>query len=335
MSEYAIDIQDLTKTFDHKTVVNHVNLQVKKGSVFGFLGSNGSGKTTMIRMICGLLTPTSGSGRCLGYDIKTQSAEIKTKIGYMPQRFSLYSGLTVYENLQFFANIYLNRPLIIPNAATDLHSIESVPTNECSLPTHGMSTEQVIPPKQAIQNILEELELTPYVNQKAGNLSGGWKQRLALACCLLHKPELLFLDEPTAGVDPKARKDFWNYLHKIAMRDGTTVLVTTHYMDEAEKCTELAYINLGRLLYTGSTRELIPFSKVQTYVVEGSHDSINQLNYKLSKAYPQLLVSVVNNDLRISSRDTEQLHNMTREENAYVFKAVTPSFEEVFIGLMQ
>ena len=300
MTQYAIDVQGLTKVFDNKIAVDKVSLKVKKGSVFGFLGSNGSGKTTMIRMICGILTPTEGSGQCLGLNIETDSDIIKTKIGYMPQKFSLYSKLTVYENLRFFADVY-----------------------------------QIADHKKEIDNILVELGLMKYKNFLAANLSGGWKQRLTLACCLLHKPELLFLDEPTAGVDPKARKDFWNYLHKISIRDGTTILVTTHYMDEAEKCTDLAYINLGKLLYSGTTKELIPFSKVKTYEVEGNRKDLNNLSVLAEKTYPDLLVSMVNNDLRISSNNITLLKKFIENENLYKLKEVHPSFEEVFIGLMQ
>lgn len=300
MSELAIDIQGLTKIFNHKTVVDHISLQVKKGSVFGFLGSNGSGKTTTIRMICGLLTPSEGEGQCLGYNIKTQGADIKRKIAYMPQHFSLYNGLTVDENLQFIAAVY------------EIKDVES-----------------------AIEAILEDLELTPYRGIKAANLSGGWKQRLALSCCLLHKPELLFLDEPTAGVDPKARKEFWNYLHKISIRDGTTVLVTTHYMDEAEKCTDLAYISLGKLLYSGSSEELIPFSKVKTYLIDTDREGINRLSEIIAQAYPGLLVSIVNNDLRVSSNQLELMQRFLKEQTQDAPKEVPPSFEEVFIGLMQ
>ena len=301
MTDFAIETTGLTKSFDHKIVVDNISLKVKKGAVFGFLGSNGSGKTTTIRMICGLLTPTQGPGQCLGFDITRQQAEIKNHIGYMPQKFSLYSGLTVYENLQFFAHIY-----------------------------------QLSNARQAINEVLEDLELIPYKNIKAGNLSGGWKQRMTLGCSLLHKPELLFLDEPTAGVDPKARKDFWDYLHKISRRDGTTILVTTHYMDEAEKCTDLAYINLGTLLYSGTTKDLIPFSKVKTLVLLDADTSMqNQLNEQTAHHYPKLLVSLVNNDLRISSSDLTLLDNFRHKESQFHFKEVTPSFEEVFIGLMQ
>lgn len=300
MTKSAIHIQGITKIFDHKTVVDHISLDVKQGAIFGFLGSNGSGKTTTIRMICGLLTPTEGTGECLGFDIRTQAAEIKKQIGYMPQKFCLYNNLSVLENLQFFATLY-----------------------------------QLSHPKQAIENILEDLLLQPYRNIKAGHLSGGWKQRLTLACCLVHQPQLLFLDEPTAGIDPKARKDFWDYLHKISLRDGTTVLVTTHYMDEAEKCTDLAYINLGKLLYVGKTSELIPFSKVKTYVIEGDRHTLSQLIDISAHQYPDLLVSMVNNTIRVSSQNKSRLDEFLREEKKYHPQQTIPNFEEVFIGLMQ
>lgn len=300
MSQFAIEVYELTKIFDEKKVVDALSLQVEKGAIFGFLGSNGSGKTTTIRMICGLLTPTQGTGQCLGYDIKTQQEQIKMQIGYMPQKFSLYNGLTVEENMQFFAQIY-----------------------------------QLKNPKEAINNLLDDLELTPYKKIKAGNLSGGWKQRMTLACCLLHKPSLLFLDEPTAGVDPKARKDFWDYLHKLSRRDGITILVTTHYMDEAEKCTELAYINLGTLLYSGATKDLIPFSKVRTVVLLETDWTVqNKVTELLKQKYPSLLVSLVNNDLRISSINSALLDEMMHNESEFRFKELRPSFEEVFIGLM-
>jgi len=300
MSDYAIDVSQLTKVFNGKTVVDRVSLVVKRGAVFGFLGSNGSGKTTMIRMICGLLVPSSGTGHCLGYDIKTQAAEIKLKIGYMPQKFSLYNGLTVLESLQFFADIYC------------------IPT-----------------PLQAIESVIDDLEFEPYRHIKAGHLSGGWRQRLMLACSVLHQPELLFLDEPTAGVDPKARKDFWSYLHKISNRNGTTVLVTTHYMDEAEKCTDLAYISLGKLLYSGPTNQLVPFSAVKAYRVSGAEDALHRLNDEIQRDYPGLLVLLNNNEWRVSSRHHDVLDRFALENTHYQLTSVTPSIEEVFIGLMQ
>lgn len=300
MSELAIDVKGLSKEFDKKKVVNHISLQVKKGSIFGFLGSNGSGKTTTIRMLCGLLTPSDGEGSCLGFNIRTDSLQIKKCIGYMPQKFSLYVGLSVYENLRFIASVY-----------------------------------QVKNKKTAIKSIIEDLELEPYQSIKAGSLSGGWKQRLALACCLLNKPQLVFLDEPTAGVDPKARKDFWNYLYKISSRDGTTILVTTHYMDEAEKCTDLAYINLGNLLYSGTTKDLLPFSKVKTYILNEDYKVQNKIIDDVHQNHPKLNASVVNNELRISSRNYELLQEFLQAHSKYRFSEVGSSFEEVFIGLMK
>lgn len=300
MSNFAIDVSNLTKKFDKKLVVDHITLQVKKGAIFGFLGSNGSGKTTTIRMICGLLTITEGTGFCLGYDIRTQSDEIKKRTGYMPQKFSFYTGLTVQENLRF---------------VTDIFQVENA--------------------TKAIHSIIEDLELEPYRKVQAGNLSGGWKQRLALACSLVHKPQILFLDEPTAGVDPKARKDFWDYLHKISSRDGTTILVTTHYMDEAEKCTDLAYINLGKLLYIGRTEDLVPQSHVKAYVLESMGDKKSLLMEQIKQSYPDDLISIVNNELRVSSRHDASLQKLICEYSQVTFKEVTPSFEEVFIGLMR
>lgn len=299
-TEYAIEVIDLTKQFSDKVVVDHISLQVKKGSIFGFLGSNGSGKTTTIRMICGLLKPTSGSGKCLGYDIQTENEAIKRNIGYMPQTFSFYTELTVTQNLQFISDIY-----------------------------------QINNSKQRITEIIDDLELGPYRHIRAKSLSGGWKQRLSLACCLIHKPQLLFLDEPTAGVDPKARKDFWDYLNKVAHRDGTTILVTTHYMDEAEKCSNLGYINLGSLLYSGTTKDLLPFSKVKTYEYVGDISKQQALFDKLKQDYPKILTSIVNNSLRVSSKDYELLDECIRLDSDDTFKPTRPSFEEIFIGLMR
>jgi ABC-2 type transport system ATP-binding protein len=219
--EFAIDVKDLNKSFGDKHVVRDLSLKVPRGQIFGFLGPNGSGKTTSIRLICGLLTADSGSGTCLGYDVMKQSAAIKREVGYMTQRFSLWEDLTIRENLDFIARMY------------------------------GMGERRA-----AVAQAIEKLGLTARREQLAGALSGGWKQRLALASCLLHKPRLLLLDEPTAGVDPKARRDFWDELRELAAQ-GITVLVSTHYMDEAARCDQLAYLAYGRLLAVGTAAELI------------------------------------------------------------------------------
>jgi len=298
MSKLAIDVQNLTKIFDTKIAVDHISLSVKKGAIFGFLGANGSGKTTTIRMICGLITPTEGQGTCLGYDIITQSEEIKKNIGYMPQIFSYYRGLSVYENLRFIADIFQ-----IDNA------------------------------EKSINTLMKEIGLEPYRNVHASNLSGGWKQQLSLACSVLHKPQLLFLDEPTAGVDPKARKEFWDYLQKISM-DGTTILVTTHYMDEVEKCSDIAYINQGKLLYTGTTKNLILDSNVKSYMLEGHAEEQHQILEKIHAFNPDIVTSITNNDLRMSSTEEDDLRAVMQKLSGLNFKAVRPSFEEVFIGLI-
>ena len=225
MTELAIDVAGLNKSFGSKHVVRDLSLKVPRGQIFGFLGPNGSGKTTSIRLICGLLTADSGSGTCLGYDVIKQSAEIKREVGYMTQRFSLWEDLTIRENLDFVGRMY------------------------------GMQGRAA-----AVAQAIAKLGLQSRQEQLAGTLSGGWKQRLALAACLLHQPKLLLLDEPTAGVDPKARRDFWDELRALAAR-GMTVLVSTHYMDEAQRCDQLAYIAYGRLLAVGTAAELISSTK--------------------------------------------------------------------------
>jgi ABC-2 type transport system ATP-binding protein len=218
--EFAIDVRDMTKSFGGRTAVNGIGIQVKTGSICGFLGPNGSGKTTFIRMLCGLLRPDSGSGTCLGHDVITGSEAIRKESGYMTQRFSFYEDMSIAENLDFVARMF------------------SVPDR-----------------RSAVEKSLEQLGLAGRRSQLAGELSGGWKQRLALAACLIHAPRLLLLDEPTAGVDPKARRDFWDQLHELASQ-GLTVLVSTHYMDEAEKCHTLAYLAYGNLLAHGTPKEI-------------------------------------------------------------------------------
>jgi ABC-2 type transport system ATP-binding protein len=214
--ELVIDVHGMTKRFDGRTVVDGIDLQVRRGEICGFLGPNGSGKTTFIRMLCGLLRPDGGSGSCLGYDVVRESAAIKREVGYMTQRFSFYEDLSIAENLDFVARMF-------------------------SLPDR----------KSSVEAALEGLGLAGRRNQLAGQLSSGWKQRLALAACMLHRPQLLLLDEPTAGVDPKARRDFWDRIHELAAT-GITVLVSTHYMDEARRCHNLAYLSYGTLLTHGT-----------------------------------------------------------------------------------
>ncbi len=229
----AIDVTNLTKSFSGRTVVDHVSLSVEPGEIMGFLGPNGSGKTTTIRMICGLLTPDEGEGTVLGYNVRTESHRIKREAGYMTQRFSLYEDLTIAENLAFVARLYKLKPVA-----------------------------------DHVSRTLDALGLTSRAGQLAGTLSGGWKQRLALAAAIMHEPKLLLLDEPTAGVDPKARRDFWDEIHALAAR-GLTVLVSTHYMDEAERCNRISYISMGKMLTVGTAEEVTRNSGLITYVVKG------------------------------------------------------------------
>ena len=236
----AIDVRGLSKSFGDRKVVDDVALQVGRGQIVGFLGPNGSGKTTTIRMICGLLTPDTGEGSVLGFDVRRDSAKIKRETGYMTQRFSFYEDLTIRENLAFVARLYGLRPV-----------------------------------NKVVADTLADLGLTSRRDQLAGSLSGGWKQRLALAACLMHRPQLLLLDEPTAGVDPKARREFWDEIHARAA-DGLTVLVSTHYMDEAERCHRIAYISYGRMLAHGTVGEVIAAAGLSTYVVVGEDQELAQ-----------------------------------------------------------
>jgi ABC-2 type transport system ATP-binding protein len=229
----AIEVRDLVKRFGDKTVVDHVSMNVKSGEIVGFLGPNGSGKTTTIRIMCGLLTADGGGGTVLGYDLSTESLKIKRQVGYMTQRFSYYEDLSIEENLMFVARLY------------------------------GLK-----PARQFVARTLDELGLASRKSQLAGKLSGGWKQRLALAACIMHRPKLLLLDEPTAGVDPKARREFWDEIHRLAAR-GLTVLVSTHYMDEAERCHRIHYISYGKLLASGTVAEVVADAGLHTFVLEG------------------------------------------------------------------
>src|SRR3989440_4120281 len=231
--DLAINVEGLSKSFGGREVVHDLSIQVKRGTIYGFLGPNGSGKTTTIRMLCGLLTPDRGEGTCLGYDIRRDADKIKRQVGYMTQRFSLYQDLSVRENLEFVARLY------------------------------GVRDAQ-----GTARDMIKRLGLTGREEQLAGELSGGWKQRLALGACTLPNPQLLLLDEPTAGVDPKARRDFSNETHALAA-EGLTVLVSTHYLDEAERCHETAYIAYGPLLAHGTVEEVIANSHLTTYSVSG------------------------------------------------------------------
>ena len=227
----VIDVRGLTKRFGDRTVVDKASLSVAAGEIVGFLGPNGSGKTTTIRMICGLLTPDEGEGTVLGFDVRRDSASIKREVGYMTQRFSLYEDLTIEENLAFVARLY------------------------------GLK-----PAQAAVDRTLEHLGLASRRDQLSGTLSGGWKQRLALAASIMQQPKLLLLDEPTAGVDPKARREFWDEIHRLAS-EGLTVLVSTHYMDEAERCHRIAYISYGRMLASGTVDEVVGGSGLSTFVL--------------------------------------------------------------------
>lgn len=298
-SDIAIDVSGLTKSFDGRVVVRDLSMQVKRGSIYGFLGPNGSGKTTTIRMLCGLLTPDSGEGTCLGYDIRRQADQIKHHVGYMTQRFSLYQDLSVRENLEFVARIY------------------------------GLEA-----PVKAARDMIERLGLTGREEQLAGQLSGGWKQRLALGACTLPSPQLLLLDEPTAGVDPKARREFWNEIHALA-NGGLTVLVSTHYMDEAERCHEIAYIAYGELLTHGTVDEVVEQSKLTTYNVSG--DDIQALLHALEGRPGVDMVAPFGASLHVSGRDEKKLEAAIkpfRADKKYEWTRSEPSLEDVFIELM-
>ncbi|KRB94127.1 ABC transporter ATP-binding protein [Noviherbaspirillum sp. Root189] len=293
-----IDVHGLTKRYGSRTVVDHVDMRVERGRIYGFLGPNGSGKTTTIRMLCGLLTPDEGNGTCLGFDIRTQARRIKREVGYMTQKFGLYEDLTIEENLAFIARVYA-----VPNAAAKVSAT------------------------------LEQLGLASRRTQLAGALSGGWKQRLALAACLLHDPQLLLLDEPTAGVDPKARREFWDQLHALT-EQGLTVLVSTHYMDEAERCHRLAYIAYGRLLAQGTAEQLIDAAGLVTWSISGPR--VGAIASALH-AQPRLNVASFGNALHVSARSETELENALapwRTQETRVTRIDT-SLEDVFIALMQ
>lgn len=294
-----IDVDKLNKKFSGVPAVIDFSLQVAQGEICGFLGPNGSGKTTTLRMLCGLLTPDSGQGHCLNYDILTQSYEIKNQVGYMTQSFSLYTDLTVYENLDFIARLYKlkNR-------------------------------------KIEIQGCLEQFGFIKRRDQLAGSLSGGWKQRLALAACLLHKPKLLLLDEPTAGVDPKARREFWEEIYKLSAQ-GITTLVSTHYMDEAERCTRLIYISQGNLLAQGTPQEIIKGSHLHTWVVSG--ENLLAFASQIIKLPGVEQVAFFGTELHISGIDGVKLDKsiLSLKNPLLHCERITPGLEDVFIRLVE
>jgi len=295
----VIDVKGLTKIFNGRRVVDDVSMRVERGRICGFLGPNGSGKTTTIRMLCGLLRPDAGSGTCLGFNIEREASEIKRRVGYMTQRFSFYEDLSIRENLDFVARVY---------AVRDRRS--------------------------AVAAALEQLALTHRADQLAGQLSGGFKQRLALAACMLHDPQLLLLDEPTAGVDPKARREFWDQIHTLAAA-GITVLVSTHYMDEAERCHELAYIAWGKLLITGTAAEVVAHSRLATWTVTG--EGLAQLAQELRDAPGVAMVAAFGAALHVSGTDLRALEETVAafsKRPGLAWRRAEPGLEDVFIRMM-
>lgn len=297
MSDLAIDVYNLSKTFGEKKVVHHIDIQVPKGKVYGFLGPNGSGKTTTLRMLCGLLTPHTGKGTCLGYDVRTQSENIRRHTGYMTQKFSYWESLTIRENLQFIAELF------------DLDH-----------------------PRIRVHECLEKMGLVKRQNELAGHLSGGWKQRLALAACTLHNPELLLLDEPTAGVDPKARREFWDEIHNMAA-SGLTVLVSTHYMDEAQRCHEIIYIAHGHMMVKGTVEEVIQSTGLITWVVKGPH--LSDLQTQLLDHPAVSGVTHFGDGLHVNGLDPHTLlEAIAPYRHSYEWQLTTPVMEDAFIHYM-
>jgi ABC-2 type transport system ATP-binding protein len=295
----AIDVHGLVKSYDGRRVVDNVSMSVATGEIAGFLGPNGSGKTTTIRIMCGLLEPDAGSGTVLGYDLLKDQLKIKREVGYMTQKFSFYTDLSIEENLMFVARLY-----------------------------------ELSPPQDFVAVTLERLGLTSRAKQLAGSLSGGWKQRLALAASIMHKPKLLLLDEPTAGVDPKARREFWDEIHRLAA-EGLTVLVSTHYMDEAERCHRIHYISYGKLIASGTVPEVVAAAKLTTFYVVG--DGLIALARALQSMPGVEQVAPFGNTLHVVGRDAaaleESVKTVTKGKGLSVTKGET-SLEDVFIQLM-
>ncbi|MBL4813391.1 MAG: ABC transporter ATP-binding protein [Rhodobacteraceae bacterium] len=295
----AISVTGLTKIFSGRKVVDDFDMEVPKGAIYGFLGPNGSGKTTTIRKMCGLLTPDAGQGSCLGYDILTEQAQIKENVGYMTQKFSLYEDLTIAENLDFIARMY-----------------------------------RIKDRKNRVKQALENLGLADRAKQLAGTLSGGWKQRLALAACMIHDPALLLLDEPTAGVDPKARRDFWDEIRRLSAK-GVTVLVSTHYMDEAVQCDFIAYIAYGKKLISGQASEIPRMIGLHTWRVTGP--DITKLEQDLRAEPGAAQVARFGAVLHVSGTDKAALDAIAQkyEKNGtHKWVRKEAELEEAFIYLM-
>jgi len=297
--ELAIQARGLAKSFRGRVAVRDFSIEVPPGAIYGFLGPNGSGKTTTIRMLCGLLTPDAGEGQCLGFDIRRETAKIKAQVGYMPQRFGLYEDLTIRENLEFLARLY-------------------------AMPR----------PRAAADEALENLGLAGRHAQLAGQLSGGWKQRLALASCVLHKPRLLLLDEPTAGVDPRARREFWDEIHDLAAA-GITVLVSTHYMDEAERCHQIGYLSQGRLLLHGSVDEVVGSAGIAAWRILGP--GLDRLVSRIEALPGVEMVASFGAELHVAGADTDLIEKGLQEvckSDGVRFEQVEPTLEDVFIHTM-
>lgn len=306
MSQLAIEVSEITKMFGNFTAVDKVSFGVKQGDIFGFLGANGAGKSTTIRMLIGLLEPTSGQAKVGGYDVKTQTDLLKKNIGYMSQKFSLYEDMTVEENIHFYGGVY------------------------------GLSKEKI---KDRKMWVLEMAGLQGREKSLTKTLSGGWKQRLALGCSILHEPKILFLDEPTSGVDPVSRRNFWDLINELSSQ-GVTVLVTTHYLDEAEYCNNIILINAGRLVAQGSPKELktehinYPIFEVETDNV------VNAL--ELLRAQPWVVeISVFGTYLHVGVKDYEEgnslIQTILNPEGIQVkrIERIVPSLEDVFLHILE
>jgi len=297
VTEYAVSVRDLTKRYGPRTVVDHIALDLLPGRICGFLGPNGSGKTTVLRMICGLLIPDAGGGSVLGLDLARDRLQIKAQIGYMTQRFGLFEDLTIRENLRFVADV------------------------------HGLDDARA-----AVNGALDRLGLASRADQLAGSLSGGWKQRLALAACVLHNPRILLLDEPTAGVDPQARRDFWDQIHALA-NDGVTVLVSTHYMDEAERCHDIAYIAYGAMLARGTGAEIIAASGL--FALTGTGPDADRLAHRLQTLPGVDTAAAFGASIHVCGRDANALRAAVAGVAGIDWHVTAPTLEDVFIDLMR